>query len=106
MSRACVFKRHKTFKEGREEIDNDNRSGRYSTSRNDENIEFVRQKVHGDHWQPVQMTANKLSISCKRVWTIITKDLEMKNIWAKMIPCLLKKDQMEQCVQVCHDILK
>ena len=38
MSRACVFKWHKRFKERREEVEDDPRSGKPSTSRNDENL--------------------------------------------------------------------
>ena len=108
MSRACVFKGYKRFKgkEEREEVEDDLRSGRSSTNRNDENIKIVRQKLCGNHWLTIQMIANKLGISCKRVWTIITEDLRMKKICAKMVPHLLHKDQIKQCVQVCHDILE
>ena len=45
MSRTSLFERHRRFKEGREEVEDDHRSGRPSTSRIDENVKRVRQKV-------------------------------------------------------------
>ena len=87
-------------------MEDDPRSGRPSTSRNEENIELVRQKVRADRRLTVRMIANELGISCERVWTIITEDLGMKKICAKMVPRLLNEEQMERRVQVCDDILE
>ena len=72
MSRACVLKWQKRFKEGREEVKNDPRSER-PLGKNDDNTELVRQKVR----------ANELAVGCKRVWTVITGDLEIKRFIAK-----------------------
>ena len=38
MSRTSLFEWHKRFKEGREEVEDDHRSGRPSTSITDENV--------------------------------------------------------------------
>ena len=86
MSRASVFRWHKRFKQESKEVEHDPRSGRHSTSRNDENIELVKQKMCGDYRLIVQTIANKLAISCERVWIVITKDMGMKKICAKMVP--------------------
>ena len=48
MSRPGVFKWHKRFKDGRKKVEDDPRSGKPSTGRNDENIQLMRQKLHGD----------------------------------------------------------
>jgi len=42
LSRTMVFKWHKAFKEGREIVEDDPRSGRPISSTNDENVEVVR----------------------------------------------------------------
>jgi len=41
-SRTIVFKWQKAFKEGRENVENDPRSGRPISSTNDQNVEVVR----------------------------------------------------------------
>jgi len=91
MSRARAFEWHRRFKEG---------SRRPATSRTEENVELVCQKLHGDFCLTVRMITNELDMNCKKVWTIITKDLGMRKICTKMFLKLLK----EQHVQVCHDI--
>lgn len=47
MSRSRVFEWYKRFKEGREDVEDDSRSGRPSTSRTADNVERVKQMVRG-----------------------------------------------------------
>ena len=75
MSRARVFEWHRRFKEGREDVEDDPRSGRPSTSTTEENVEIVRQKVLGDRRLTVRMIANELDMNCERVWT------SLRNTW-------------------------
>ena len=42
LSRAQVFRWHKSFLEGREQVEDDPRAGRTSTSKTDDNVERVR----------------------------------------------------------------
>jgi len=42
LSRTMVFKWHKAFKEGRENVEDDPRSGRPISSTNEQNVEVVR----------------------------------------------------------------
>ena len=105
MSRTRPFEWHRRFKEGREEVEDDHRSGRPSTSRTDENVEHVRQKVRSDCCLTVRMVADELGMNSERVWRIITEDLGMRKICEKMVPRLLNEGQNEQRVQVCQDIL-
>ena len=106
MSQAPVFEWHRRYKEGREDVEDDPRSRRPSTSTTEENVEIVRQKVLGDCHLTVRMIAKELDMNYERVWTIITKHLRMRKICAKMVPRLLNEQQKERHVQVCHDILE
>ena len=71
MSRTCLFEWHRKFKEGREEVEDDHRSGKPSTSRTDENVERVRQKVWSDRCLTVRMIADELGMNSERVWRVI-----------------------------------
>ena len=107
MSRTRLFEWNRRFKEGKEEVENDHRSGRPSKSRTDENIERVRQKMRSDRRLTVRMiVADELVMNSERVWRVITEDLGMRKICAKMVPRLLNKGQKERRVQVCQDILE
>ena len=48
ISRTRLFEWHRRFKQGREEVEDDHRSGRPSASRIDENVKLVRQRVRSD----------------------------------------------------------
>ena len=52
------------------------------------------------------MIADELNMNSERVWRIITEDLRMRKVCAKMVPRLLNDGQKENLVQVCQDILK
>jgi len=52
------------------------------------------------------MIADELDMNSERVLRVITEDLWMRMICAKMVPRLLNKGQKEWHVQVCRDILE
>ncbi len=49
MSRAMVFMWRKRFENGREDVEDDNRTGRPSTSRTEENLLNLRELLSTDH---------------------------------------------------------
>ena len=96
MSRTRIFEWHKRFREGREDVEDDPKSGRPTTSRTNENVERVREKVRSDRCLTVRMIADELSMNSERVWRIITEDLGMRKVCAKMVPRLLNDGQKEK----------
>ena len=86
-------------------MEDDQRSGSTSTSRTADNTEQVKQLVRADRRLTVRMIASELSICKETVWRIITEDLGMRKICAKIVPKLLSDDQKEWRVLVCKDIL-
>ena len=121
MTKTRLFQWCTRFKEGRQEVEDDHRSGRPSTSGATDNIERVRLKVWSNRRLTVQMIADELGMNSgltvrmiadelgmnsERVRRIVMEDLEMKKICAKMVPKLLNEGQTERRVQVCQDILE
>ena len=68
MSRTRFFEWCRRFKEEREEVEDDHRSGRPSTSRRDENVERVRQKVRSDRRLTVRMITDELGMNSVRIY--------------------------------------
>ena len=67
MSRTRIFEWHKRFREGKEDMEDDPRSGRPTTSRTNENVERVKKKVRSDRRLTVRMIADELNMNSERV---------------------------------------
>ena len=106
ISRTRFVEWHRRFEEGREEVEDNHRSGRPSTSRTDENVDCVRQTVRSACRLTVKMIADGLGMNSERVWRISTKDLGMRKTCAKIVPRLLNEGQKELHVRVCQDIFE
>ena len=104
MSRARAFEWHKRFREGREECEDDQRSGRPVTSRTDSNIDRVKQLVRADRRLTLRMICEELSIGKDAVWKILTENLKMRKLCAKMVPKILSEYQRQRRFTVCQDI--
>ena len=62
--------------------------GRLSTCKNEINVELVKKIVRGDRRLTVRLISNELGLNRNSIWQIITEDLRMRKVWAKMIPHL------------------
>jgi transposase len=62
LSHSQVYRWLKLFKNGREEVEDDPRSGRPSTSKSDKNVSCVRDLLNTDRRMSVRMIADTLSI--------------------------------------------
>ena len=67
MSRTRIFEWDKRFKEGREDVEDDLRSGWPATNRTNENVERVREKVRSDRRLTVRMITDELSMNSERL---------------------------------------
>ena len=59
LSRTVVFKWHGAFKEGRENVEDDPRSGRPISSTNDQNVEIVGSVIAKDRRMSVRVIAGQ-----------------------------------------------
>jgi transposase len=83
LSRTTVFKWHKAFKEGQENVEDDPRSGRPVSSTNDQTVEVVRAVMVKDCRLSVRMIAEQTGLDKNAVHRILTEHLHMRKICAK-----------------------
>jgi hypothetical protein len=105
LTRALVFTWHKAFLEGREIVENESRSGRPCTSKTDENVTKVRALVRSDQHLTVRMFASELNLNHQTVHDILTEEVGMQKICAKLVPKILTNEQKENRWNVCLDLL-
>ncbi|GFX21934.1 protein GVQW3 [Trichonephila clavipes] len=86
LSRAQGFWWFKAFSEGRESIEDEPRSGRPSVSKTAENVVRVRDLVRSDRRLTVRMIGEELNLNRTTVHQILTNELKIRKICAKMVP--------------------
>ena len=94
MSHAIVYWWYARFRDGREDVKDDARSGRPSTARTDENVESVCHLLTEDRCTTLQMIADRLNIGKETVCRIVTEeDLGKRKICARFVPHALTTEQ-------------
>jgi len=106
LSRTQVFEWFKRFKEGREEIGDDQRPRRPSTSKTDANIEKVGEIVLQNRRMSIRAVAELINIDKETVRQILHNNFNMKKVCSKMVPILLTPEQKEIRKNICTDILQ
>ncbi|XP_053429152.1 protein GVQW3-like [Nycticebus coucang] len=106
MSAAQIKVWHKRFRDGRESVESDPRSGRPATSRTPENVERVRAAISKDQQLTVRELEADLGIPKTTVSEILTQDLGMKRVMAKCVPRLLLPEKKEHCATLANDMLQ
>jgi len=86
MPRARVSEWNKKFIDGRDGVADEDRSGRPSTSRTDKNVEKVRLLLNTDRRFIPQLIAEDLNLSKTSVYGIVTEELNMQKVCAKLVP--------------------
>jgi len=84
--KLSVFELHWWFKEGREDVLDDPRSGQPKTQETDANVDRVRTLVRSDRRLGVRVIVVELNMNRETVQQIVKDDLGMRNISTKMVP--------------------
>ena len=105
MCRTQTYEWWKCFTEGRNLVDDDQRSGQPSTSKTDDNAAKVREVICSDRHLTVREVAEEKSILKTVCHEIFTENLGMHRILAKFVPHLLTDDQKQNRVDVSQELL-
>jgi predicted HTH transcriptional regulator len=74
------------FLEGKENVTDEQRPGRPATSRTEESITNVHQIVHENRRLTARSIVEQANIDTETVRKILTEDLDMRKVCAKMVP--------------------
>jgi len=86
LSSSQVFRWHKAFKDGRESVEDEQCTGRPSTSRTENNVARVKAVLDRDWRLNVRLIAEEVVLPKTDVCRIITEDLHMRKICVKLVP--------------------
>jgi hypothetical protein len=92
------------FKNGNMSAEDLPRPGHPSTSRNEENIEKVRQVINEDRRKTIEQVSEETNVPWSSCQRILTEDLRMRRVFAKFVPRLLTEEQKDNRVNVCRDL--
>ena len=106
MKKTAVYKWVKRLSEGRESVTDEERSGRPETSRTEENIAKIRHILRENHRLTVRSIAEQVNIDRETVKKILTEDLDMRKVCAKVVPKELTEEQKQRRVTICQDVLE
>jgi len=105
LSRSQVFRWHMSFLEGQEQVEDEPRAGRPSTSKADGNVERVRSLVRSDRRWTLRIISSELNLNWFTVHQILTQDLDVRKVCTKMVPKNLVTEQKASRRDVCLDLL-
>jgi len=91
--RTQVFEWYSRFKGGEMSCEDQPRSGRPSTCRNDENLVKVRNAINADRRRTIDEVSEITGLSWSSYQRMLTEDLIMKIVSAKFVPRLLTEDK-------------
>ncbi|XP_033229673.1 protein GVQW3-like [Belonocnema kinseyi] len=104
ISRSQSGRWYKAFSVGRTKVVDEQRSGRPTTARTDANVERVQKLLDIDRRLGIRQIADTLDISTFAVHGIITQDLAMRMVCAKLVQKVLTQEQKDLRVLRCQEL--
>jgi hypothetical protein len=104
MSQSKTFLWYKRFKDGRTSVNDDERSGRQSTSTPPQNIAKVHETILADRSRTIHDICEIVGLSYGTVQCILADNLNVRHISAKFVPRLPSDDQKAHRISVCREL--
>jgi len=99
LSRSNVFRWYGRIRDGREDTEDDPRSGRPTECRNDNNVEKISQLLLQNRHLSLRMLADEVNIGKDTVRKIVIKDLRKRKICFSLCSALFdsRAERPEKC---------
>ncbi|UYV67212.1 POLR2B [Cordylochernes scorpioides] len=105
LDRSNVYRWYKMFSEVREDVNDEERAGRLSTSTADEKINEVEKMILANRRITVKEVAEDLNISIGSCHSIFINDVSMRRVAAKFVQKLLNCDQKQHRMNIANEML-
>ncbi|CAF1664777.1 unnamed protein product [Adineta ricciae] len=96
----------KLFREGREELKDEPRSGRPATETTPENIEQIRLLVNDDPYLTIEELQEQTNLSNGTIHRILTTHLNVRKVTARYVPKDPTDAQRAERVRICEENLQ
>ncbi|XP_018049472.1 PREDICTED: histone-lysine N-methyltransferase SETMAR-like, partial [Atta colombica] len=103
--KTAVYERHERFKSGRESVEDDERSGRPSTSKTDENINKMREMLINNRKLTIRELTEDLNIAYGSIQDIVINGLGLRRVAAKLVPKELNFMQKRDRIVIAKDMI-
>jgi len=104
LSRSNVFRWYGRFRDGREDPEDDSRSGRPTECRNDNNVEKISQVLFQNRHLSLRTLADEVNISKDTVRKTVVVDLQKQKICSRFVPHYLTPEQKARRIAACQDL--
>jgi len=99
-----VYKWLERFRNSCESIEDEERSGRPSKSKTQENVERVREMIRSSRRLTIREISEDLNIFYGSVQNILSTDLNMRQVSAKFVPRVLTVEQKQQRLSISLEL--
>jgi len=103
--RSKVFRWYGRFRDGREDNEDDPRSGRPTECRNDKNVEKISQLLLQNRHVSLRMLAVEVNIGKYTVRKAVVEDLWKRKICSRFVPHSLTSEQKARRIAACRDLI-
>jgi len=104
LSRSNLFRWYGRFRDGREDIEDDPRSGRPTECRNNNNVKISQLLLQNSHLS-LRMLADAVNIGKDTVRKIVVEDLRKRKICSRFVPHSLTPEQKDRRIAACRDVI-
>ena len=105
LTHSNVFRWYGQFHDGREDTEDDPRSGRPTECRNDNIVEKISQLLLQNRHLSLRMLADEVNIDKDTVRNIVVEDLRKRKICSHFVPHVLTPEQKDRRIAACRDLV-
>jgi len=105
LSRSNVFRWYGRFRDGREDTEDDPRSGRPTKCRNNNNVEKISRSLLQNRHPSLRMPADEVNNGKNTVRRIVVEDLRKRKICSRFVPHSLTPEQRDRRTAACKYLI-